>query len=101
MSSVGSQNCPHLPKASVGHSVKLTMVNINYFRHIIHMGKIGNATQASLVLHELLIPSFLLRNCVTKEMGPVLKRKKPSHKLCHRRVRMVFSERHLKQTIED
>ena len=60
MNSVHSQNCPHLPKASGGHPAKLTMVNSNYFRHIIHMGEVGNVTQATQVLHESSIPSEIV-----------------------------------------
>jgi hypothetical protein len=79
ISCVCSQHCPYLPKASGGHPAKLTMVSIDYARHIIHMGKIDNATQASQALHNIInttISAYTLHYQLnTKGISPVVKRK--------------------------
>ena len=53
ISHICSDNCPDINKSSGGHPAKLTDANVAYAKHLIHIGKVKNPSQAAKALQNI------------------------------------------------
>jgi transposase len=92
ISKIRTEYCPELPKSSGGCPCKLTAADINYAKCLIQMRKADNAVQVTKALKDVTNQSIssqiVLRNLREFGLRPVVKRKCPLLKACHRRERL-------------
>ena len=105
ISHICADNCPDINKSSGGHPAKLTDANVAYAKHLIHMGKAKNPSQAAKVLQNITNQTICTKTLhhQLKKLGmkSVVKKKRPLLTARHRRARLEFAERHLEWTVDD
>ena len=105
ISHICSHHCSNIPKPSGGRPAKLTDSNIAYAKHLMCMGKVENAVQATKSLQDItnqpITPQTLCNNLKKQNWKAVVKQKRPFLKPKHRKARLEFAERHLEWTVED